>query len=175
MSHMATDMNATPNRLASIVVISIPRASPTASENIPAMVSTDDPLFQSTCGTPTSALERSVVQDSTDRWDGNVDGIRSGSQSLPFSFGEFLTASTVMEVREDGFYYDAQGIRHKIVPSIGGPNHQVLYEEVAIVVEDHGHTINEAEIVCNQTTIEVSGTATSSIERIPETQHPFPS
>jgi hypothetical protein len=29
--------------------------------------------------------------------------------------------------------------------------------------------------VCTQTTIEVSGTPTSSIERIPETQHPFPS
>jgi hypothetical protein len=175
MSHMATNVNATPNRLASIVVISTPRASPTVSENIPATVSSDDPLFQSTCGTPTSALERSVVQDSTDRWDGNVDGIGSRSQSLPFSFGEFLTSSTIMEVREDGFYYDAQGIRHKIVPSIGGPNHQVLYQEVATVAEDHGHVIDEAEIVCTQTTIEVSGTPTSSIERILETQHPFPS
>jgi hypothetical protein len=127
------------------------------------------------CQTPTSALDRSTVQDSIDRWDGNIDGIGSESQSLPLSFGEFLIASTVMEVREDGFYYDAQGIWHRIVPSTGGPNHRVLYQEVAIVVEDHGHTINEAEIVCNQTTIEVSGTATSSIERIPETQHPFPS
>jgi hypothetical protein len=175
MCYMATDVNATRNRLASIVVVSTPRASPTASENIPATVGNDDPLFQSTCGTPTSALERSVVQDSTDRWDGNVDGIGSGSQSLPLSFGEFLTASTIMEVREDGFYYDSQGIRHRIVPSIGSPNHRVLYQEVATVAEDHGHAIDEAENVCTQTTIEVSGTPTSSIERIPETQHPFPS
>jgi hypothetical protein len=175
MCYMATDVNATRNRLASIVVVSTPRASPTASENIPATVGNDDPLFQSTCGTPTSALERSVVQDSTDRWDGNVDGIGSGSQSLPLSFGKFLTASTIMEVREDGFYYDSQGIRHRIVPSIGSPNHRVLYQEVATVAEDHGHAIDEAENVCTQTTIEVSGTPTSSIERIPETQHPFPS
>jgi hypothetical protein len=172
---MATDVNATRNRLASIVVVSTPRASLTTNVNILATVGSDDPLFQSTCGTPTSMLERSAAQDSTDRWDGNVDGIGSGSQFLPLSFGEFLTASTIMEVREDGFYYDAQGIQHKIVPSIGGPNHRVLYQEVATVAKDHGHAIDEAEIVCTQTTIEVSGTPTSSIERIPETQHPFPS
>jgi hypothetical protein len=81
----------------------------------------------------------------------------------------------MMEVREDGFYYDAQGIQHKIVPSIGGPNHRVLYQEVATVAKDHGHAIDEAKIVCNQITIEMSGIPTSSIERIPETQHPFPS
>jgi hypothetical protein len=172
---MATDVNATRNRLAPIVVVSTPRASLTASENIPATVGSDDPLFQSTCGTPTSTLGRSAMQDSIDRWDGNVDGIGSGSQSLPLSFGEFLTTSTVMEVREDGFCYDAQGIRHRIVLSIGGPNHRVLYQEVATVAEDHGHAIDEAEIVYTQTTIEVSSTPTSSIERIPETQHPFPS
>jgi hypothetical protein len=80
-----------------------------------------------------------------------------------------------MEVREDGFYYDAQGIQHRIVLSIGGPNHQVLYQEVAIGAEDHGHAIDEAENVYTQTTIEVSSISTSSIERIPETQHPFPS
>jgi hypothetical protein len=36
----------------------------------------------------------------------------------------------MMEVREDGFYYDAQGIQHKIVPSIAGPNHRVVYQVV---------------------------------------------
>jgi hypothetical protein len=175
MYYMAIDVNATRNQLASIVVLSTPRASPIASENIPATVDSDDPLFQSTYGTPTSALERSAVQDCIDRWDENVDGIGSGSQSLPLSFGEFFTTSTVMEVREDGFYYDAQGIQHRIVLSIGGPNHQVLYQEVAIGAEDHGHAIDEAENVYTQTTIEVSSISTSSIERIPETQHPFPS
>jgi hypothetical protein len=170
---MATDVNATRNRLAPIVVVSTPRASLTASENIPATVGSDDPLFQSTCGTPTSTLGRSAMQDSIDRWDGNVDGIGSGSQSLPLSFGEFLTTSTVMEVREDGFYYDAQGIRHRIVLSIGGPNHRVLYQEVATVAE--ANAIDEAEIVCNQTSIEVFAIPTSSIERIMETQHLFPS
>jgi hypothetical protein len=173
--HMVADVDATRNPLASIVVVSIPRASPTTSENIPTTVGSDDPLFQSTCGTPTSALERSAVLDSTDRWDGTVDGMGSGSQSLPLSFGEFLTTSTVMEVREDGFYYDTQGIRHRIVPSIGGTNLRVLYQEVATVAKDHGHAIDEAKIVCNQITIEMSGIPTSSIERIPETQHPFPS
>jgi hypothetical protein len=42
---MATDVNATQNRLASIVVVSIPRAFPIASENIPTTVGNDDPLF----------------------------------------------------------------------------------------------------------------------------------
>jgi hypothetical protein len=171
--HMATDVNATRNQLASIVVVSTPRASPTASENILATVGSDDPLFQSTCTTPISALERSAVQDSTNRWDGNVDGIDSVSESLSLSFGEFLTTSTIMEVREDGFYYDAQGIRHRIVPSIGGPNHRILYQEVATVAE--ANAIDEAEIVCNQTSIEVFAIPTSSIERIMETQHLFPS
>ena len=60
-------------------------------------------------------------------------------------------------------YCDAQGIWHRIVLSTSGLNHQVLYQEVATVVEDHGYAIDEAEIVCNQTTIEVLGTPTSSI------------
>jgi hypothetical protein len=64
---MATDVNATRNRLASIVVVSTPRASPTAHENIPTTLDSDDPLFQNTCGTPTSELERSALQDFTDR------------------------------------------------------------------------------------------------------------
>ena len=104
---MSVDVNATQNRLALIVVVSILRVSSTTSENIPITLDNDDPLFQNTCGTPTSELKRSVLQDFTDRWDGNVDGIGRGSQSLPLSFGEFLIASTVMEIREDGFYYDA--------------------------------------------------------------------
>jgi hypothetical protein len=133
--------------------VSTPRASPTASENIPTTLDSDDPLFQSTCGTPTFELEKSALQDFTDWWDGNVDGIGSGSQSLPLSFGEFLTGSSVMEVREDGFYYDAQGICHKIVPSIASPNHWVVYQEVATVAEDHGHAVDEAEVVCDQTTL----------------------
>jgi hypothetical protein len=101
--HMAVDVDATQNRLASIVVVSIPRVSSTTSENIPTTLYSDDPLFQNTCRSPTSELKRSVLQDFTNRWDGNIDGIGSGSQSLPLSFGEFLIASTVMEVREDGF------------------------------------------------------------------------
>jgi hypothetical protein len=64
---MATDVNATRNRLASIVVVSTPRASPTAHENIPTTLDSDDPLFQNTCRTPTSELERSALQDFTDR------------------------------------------------------------------------------------------------------------
>jgi hypothetical protein len=173
--HMATNVNATQNRLASIVVVFIPRAFLTASKNIPTTLDSDDPLFQNMCETPTFKLERSALQDFTNRQDGNTDGIGSKSQSLPLSFGKFLTTSTVMEVKEDGFYYDAQGIRHRIVSSIDGPNHQVIYQEVAIVAEDHGHAVDEAKVVCDQTTIVVSGTPTSSIERIPETQHTFPS
>jgi hypothetical protein len=80
-----------------------------------------------------------------------------------------------MEVKEDGFYYDTQGLRHRIVPSIGGPNHRVMYQEVVTIVKDHGHVVDEAKIVCDQTTIDVSGIPTSSIEHIPETQHTFPS
>jgi hypothetical protein len=87
---MATDVNAIRNRLASIVVVSTPRASPTTSENILATVGSDDPLFQSTCGTPASTLERSAVQDSTDRWDGNVDGIGSGSHPSSYLLENFL-------------------------------------------------------------------------------------
>jgi hypothetical protein len=173
--HMATDVNAIQNRLASIVVVSTPRASLNASESISTTLDSNDPLFQNTCGTRTFEVERSALQDFTDRWNGNVDGIGSGSSSLFLSFGEFFTASIVMEIREDGFYYDAQGIRHRIVPSIGGPKHQLMYQEVATVAEDHGHVVDEAEVVCDQTTIDVSGTSTSSIERIPKTHHTFPS
>jgi hypothetical protein len=54
------------------------RTSATASENIPTTLNSDDLLFQNTCGTPTSELERSALQDFTNRWDGNVDGIGSG-------------------------------------------------------------------------------------------------
>jgi hypothetical protein len=39
-----------------------------------------------------------------------VSTIVSGFESLPSSFGEVLTASNIMETREDGFYYDAQKI-----------------------------------------------------------------
>jgi hypothetical protein len=44
---MVADVNATRNRLASIMVVSTPRTSPTTSENIPTMVGSDDPLFHS--------------------------------------------------------------------------------------------------------------------------------
>ena len=54
------------------------RTYPTASENIPTTLNSDDLLFQNTCGTPTSELERSALQDFIDRWDGNVDGNGSG-------------------------------------------------------------------------------------------------
>jgi hypothetical protein len=50
-----------------------------------------------------------------------------------------------------------------------------MYQEIAIVAEDHGHVVDEVEIECDQTTIDVSGTPTSSIERILETQHTFKS
>ena len=50
-----------------------------------------------------------------------------------------------------------------------------MYQEVATVAEDHGHVVDEAKVVCDQTTIDMSGTSTSSIERIPETYHTFPS
>ena len=88
------------------MVVSTPRASPTTHENIPTTLDNDDPLFQNTYRTPTSELERSALQDFTDRWDGNADGIDSGSPSLSLSFAKFLTTSTMMEVREDGLYYE---------------------------------------------------------------------
>lgn len=55
-----------------------------------------------------------------------MSGTRSGSQSRPLSFGEVHTTNNVMEPREDGFYYDAHGIRHKIIPSTGNSNHPVM-------------------------------------------------
>jgi hypothetical protein len=151
----------------------VPRTSPIVIENIPTILDNDDLLFYDTYGTPTFELEGSVLWDYTDRLDGNADGTSNGSQSLSLSFGEFLIVSKVMEIREDGFYYDAQGIRHRIVPSMGGPNHWVMYYEVATIAEDHGHVVDEAEVVCDQTTIDISGPSTSSIECIPKIQHTF--
>jgi hypothetical protein len=42
-----------------------------------------------------------------------------------------------------------------------------MYYEVATIAEDHGHVVDEAEVVCDQTTIDISGPSTSSIECIP--------
>jgi hypothetical protein len=59
----------------------------------------------------------------------------------------------VLEVREDGFYYDAQGVHNKIVPNIGNPNHPFLYHEFATIAEDHGHVVDKVQIACNHTTM----------------------
>ena len=55
------------------------------------------------------------------------------------------------------------------------PNHWIMHQEVATVTKDDGHEVDEAEVVCNQTTIDVYGTPTSSIECILETEYTFPS
>jgi hypothetical protein len=91
-----------------------------------------------------------------------VSGTRSGFQSLPLSFGEFLTASIIMEVIKERFYYDPQGARHRITPCKGNLNHLVIYHEFATIVEDSGFAMEQAEAIHFQSTIEVFGTYTSS-------------
>jgi hypothetical protein len=85
-----------------------------------------------------------------------MSGIRSGSQSCPLFFIEFLTTSNVMEPKEDGFYYDAHGVRHRIILSISDPNHLVMYHECATTAKDHGHTVQQAKDVHLPSTVEVS-------------------
>jgi hypothetical protein len=91
-----------------------------------------------------------------------VSGTRSGSQFRPLSFGEFLIASNVLEPRKDGFYDDAHGIKHKIIPSIGDPNQLVMYYECVTSIEDHGQTIQEAEAIHLSSIVEISNSPTSS-------------
>jgi hypothetical protein len=91
-----------------------------------------------------------------------LSGIESGFQSLLLSFGEFSTASIVMEAKEDGFYYDVQGIQHRIVPCMDDLNHLVMYHEFATITEDPKCIVEEAEIVHLRTIFEVFGTSISS-------------
>ena len=66
----------------------------------------DDLLLHGTYETPNFEFEKIALQHSTDRWDGWINDIVSGSQFLPLFFGEFIIARKVIEVRKDGFYYD---------------------------------------------------------------------
>jgi hypothetical protein len=91
-----------------------------------------------------------------------MSGTRSGSQSRHLSFGEVLTTINVMEPREDEFYYDAHGIRHKIILSTSDSNHPVMYHVCATTAEDPGYTVQQVEVVCMSSTIEVFETPTSS-------------
>jgi hypothetical protein len=52
-----------------------------------------------------------------------------------------------MEPKEDGFYYDAKGVRYKIIPNMDDPNHRIVYYECVTTVEDFGHTTQQAEVV----------------------------
>jgi hypothetical protein len=135
------DVNATQTRLTLVVVVPTPRTFPVVSESIQVPLDTDDLMFNDTCGTSNFVVGEIAQTSFIERWEGQVSGIRSGSQSRLLSFEEFLTASNVMELREDGFYYDAHRIRHRIIPSMGDPNHPIMYHECATTAKDPRHTI----------------------------------
>jgi hypothetical protein len=97
------DVNATQKRLTLVVVVVIPRASHVVSENIQVALDTDDLMFHNTYSTPSFVVGGIAQTNFIDRGEGQVSGIGSGSQSHPLSFEEFLTASIVMEPREDEF------------------------------------------------------------------------
>jgi hypothetical protein len=61
------------------------------------------------------------------------------------------------------FYYDAQRIHYRIIPSIGDPNHPVVYHERATTAKDPGHTVQQVEVVNLQSIVEVSNTLRSSL------------
>jgi hypothetical protein len=130
------NVNATQSRLASVVVVATPRTSLVVSESIQAPLDTDGLMFNDTCGTLSFVVGEIAQTTFIERWEGQVSGTRSESQSCPLSFGEFLTASNVLGPRKDGFYYDAHGVRHKIILSMGDPNHPIMYHGCATSAED---------------------------------------
>lgn len=58
-----------------------------------------------------------------------MSGTKSRSKLLLNSLRKFFTTNNVIEVKEDEFYYDTQGIQHKIVSSMDDPNHLVMFNE----------------------------------------------
>jgi hypothetical protein len=92
------------------VVVSTLRVFHAMSENIPTALCNDDLLIHSTYEIPSLEVRRIVLPGFTDIWDGEMDGILSGFQSLLSSFRDFFATKNIMEDREDGFYNDAQGI-----------------------------------------------------------------
>jgi hypothetical protein len=64
-----------------------------------------------------------------------------------------------MEPMEDGF---AHGIQQMIIPSMGDPNHPIMYHECATTAEDPGHIIQQVVARHLPSIVEVSNIPTNS-------------
>jgi hypothetical protein len=82
-----------------VVVVAIPRAFLIVSKNIQVVLDIDDLIFYNTHETLSFVVGGIVLTSFIDRWEAQLSGIRSGSQSCPLSFGVFLTSSTMMELK----------------------------------------------------------------------------
>ena len=77
-------MNATQRRLALVVVVATPRTSLIISESIQAPLDTNDLMFNDTCRILNFVVGEIAQTSFVERWEGQVSGTRSGSQSCPY-------------------------------------------------------------------------------------------
>ena len=180
-------MNGTQRRLASVVVVVTPKTSLVVTENIQAPLDIDGLMFNDICGTLNSVVGEIAQISFINRLEGQASGTKSGSQSCPLSFGEYFIASNMMEPKEDGFYYNAHGIKHIIIPSMGDPNHLVVYHECATIAENPWYIVQQVDAIHLPSIVKVFDTPTSfladmnlrilfeSMECISETQDIIPS
>ena len=92
---MVEDVNATQKGLTLVVIVPTPRAFPIINKSIQAPLDIDDLMFNNTCGTSSCVVGEIAQTSFIEIWEGQVSGIRNGSQSCPLSIEEFLTTSNV--------------------------------------------------------------------------------